>query len=157
MIIFSLIAVFLSSQGNYLMGRKRFKFLKYELASTKFMLFLTLTSAILYSIIVLFGRQGIYWVFNINISQALCRATSFMIFFYSIAFYSVRIAIIKDMQKVTLYSTIFSAGFAFHPYFYLDLSALSIVYSYCIFYFSINGIQCIILNKIDTYFYDFYI
>lgn len=138
MMIFSLIAIFLSSQGNYLMARKRFNFLKYELASSKFMLFLTLTSAILYSMIILFGNQGIYWVFNIEISPALTVAASLMIFCYSIAFYSVRMAIIKNMQQVTLYSTLFSAAFAFLPYLYLDSSALSIVYSYCVFYFFLS-------------------
>jgi len=138
MMIFSLIAIFLSSQGNYLMGRDQFTFLKYELVSFKLFLFLTLTSSITYSIIILLGRQGIFWIFDINITQTLCIATSLMIFIYSIAFYSVRLVIMKNMQHVTLYSTIISACFAFLPYLYLDISALSIVYSYCIFYFSLS-------------------
>lgn len=133
--VFGLIAVFLSSQSNYLMGRDKFKLFNYEFIASRLMLLLTLTSSILYSLIIWGGKDGIYWIFNINISQALCSATALMIFCYSIAFYSVRIAISKNMQQVTLYSTIISTGFAFLPYIFLDFSALSIVFSYAVFYF----------------------
>lgn len=138
MIIFSLIAVFLSSQGNYLMGQKKLIFLKYELVAFKLLLFLTLASSTIYSIVILFARPAIYWIFNIEITQTLCIAASFMIFIYSIAFYSVRLAIMKNMQDVTLTSTVVSAGFAFVPFLYLDVSALSIVYSYCLFYLALS-------------------
>ncbi|WP_351019041.1 hypothetical protein [Shewanella sp. AC91-MNA-CIBAN-0169] len=140
---FSLIAVFLSSQSNYLMGRKSIKFLKREFTASKLMLLLTLSSSTLYALIVLFGRNAFSWVFDIELTQALCTAAALMIFCYSIAFYSVRIAISKNMQKVTLNSTILSSGAAFIPYLFLDFSALSIVYSYSIFYFSLcvfNGL-----------------
>jgi len=141
MIIFSLIAIFLSSQGNYLMARKQFTFLKYKVSAIKLMLFITLASSSAYALVILFGSPGIYWVFNIKISQSLCIAASVMIFSYSIAFYSVRVIIMKNMQHITLYSTLISAVFAFLPYAYLDISAMSIVLSYAVFYFFLSLIN----------------
>ena len=141
MIIFSLIAIFLSSQGNYLMARKQFTFLFFLVSANKLMLFITLASSSAYALVILFGSPGIYWFFNIRISQSLCIAASVMIFSYSIAFYSVRVIIMKDMQHITLYSTLISAVFAFLPYSYLDISAMSIVLSYAVFYFFLSLIN----------------
>jgi hypothetical protein len=141
MIIFSLIAIFLSSQGNYLMARKQITFLKYKVSAIKLMLFITLASSSAYALVILFGSPGIYWIFNIRIPQSLCIAASVMIFSYSIAFYSVRVIIMKNMQHITLYSTLISAVFAFLPYAYLDISAISIVLSYAVFYFFLSLIN----------------
>lgn len=141
--VFSLIAVFLSSQSNYLMGRDKFILFNRELSASRLMLFLTLTSSTIYGLIVLHGKASISWIFGIELTQSLCAAAGLMIFCYSVAFYSVRIAISKNLQKVTLNSTIISSVIAFIPYVFLDFSALSIVYSYSIFYFSLflfNGL-----------------
>lgn len=140
---FSLISVFLASQSNYLMSRKFFFFFNREYVASNLMLILTLISSVSYAFFVFIGKDEISWIFGISITQSLCTATAFMIFCYSIAFYSVRIAISKNMQKVTLNSTIFSSGIAFIPYLFLDSSALSIVYSYSVFYLSLfvfNGL-----------------
>jgi hypothetical protein len=134
MLAYSLFAIFLASLGNYFMGKHAFEIFGRKISGLRLILAAAVLSSCFYSAIIFNGRQIFFWIFEIEVTRSFCEAASMMILCYGFAFYSVRHAISKDKQRHTFYSTVFALFPALVTYWFVDLSAVSIMYSYSLFY-----------------------
>jgi hypothetical protein len=128
--LYAIVTIFLTALANGLMRERSIKIIGIRLKGIDAIAIFCFTFSLLYSALIIIFSKQISYLYNITT--------------YSFAFFSVRLLIVQGMQKLNLFSTLISSILCFSVYFFVNISVLSIVISYCIFFFFLGVINVVL-------------
>lgn len=139
--LYAFLTIILTSLANGLMREGILKVAGFEFKGMDVLAAICAGFSLIYGgVIILFSGQ-ISALYKIDIPSEAINVLCLMVVMYAFAFFSVRLLIVKEMQKLNLFSTIISSFLCFSVYIFMDVSVFSIIISYCLFFFFLGLIN----------------
>lgn len=142
--LYALITIVLTSLANGLMREGRLKIGGFEFKGMDVLAAICAGLSLFYGGLILLFAGQISAIYKIEIPTQALNFLCLMVVMYAFAFFSVRLLILKEMQKLNLFSTIISSGLCFSVYPFMDVSVVTIIISYCLFFLFLGLINVLL-------------
>lgn len=144
--LYALITIVLTALANGLMREGTITVSRFTFKGMNILAVFCGGISILYGVFIILFESQISALYKIELPAQTLNILCLMVVMYAFAFFSVRLLIMKEMQKLNLLSTVLSSALCFSVYVIMDVSVLTIIISYCLFYFFMGFFNIVFLR-----------
>jgi len=145
--VYAVITICLTAVANAVMSKSTIKLFNFEFSALTFLVFICVIVTVIYVAVLIFYGSYLGVLYNLEYTRGNITSAVFMVSTYSFAFYSVRLVLQVNRQYYNLISTAIASCACFVVYFFYDINAMTIAYSYSVFYLCL-GFMNILMCKV---------